>query len=144
MKSLDDPTPALIARFVIEDVDKLRLSDEQYMKHQLTEIKKQIEKFPEQQQEQFALAWIRENAERYRRDWQKRSFTETALAKRCEDCPLVHDHSTSSCIIHTRWVDLLRKYAAGEINSDRYIEQTLNLLKEHKNSLKVAFLFPRP
>jgi len=89
------------------------------MKHQLTEIKKQIEKFPEQQQEQFALAWIRENAERYRQDWQKRIFTETALAKRCEDCPLVHDHSTFSCIIHKRWVSLLRKYAAGEINSDR-------------------------
>ena len=49
MKSLDDPTLALIARFVIEDVDKLRLSDEQYMRHQLTEIKKQIEKFPQQQ-----------------------------------------------------------------------------------------------
>ena len=74
MKSLDDPTLALIARFVIEDVDKLRLSDEQYMRHQLTEIKKQIEKFPAQQQEQFALDWIRENAERYPAALAKKKF----------------------------------------------------------------------
>ena len=46
MKSLDDPTLALIACFVIEDVDKLRLSDEQYMKHQLTEIKNKLKNFP--------------------------------------------------------------------------------------------------
>ncbi|MGB5297315.1 MAG: hypothetical protein WBN08_01910 [Thiogranum sp.] len=72
MEALDDPTLALIARFVVEDVDELKLSDERYLQHQLNEIKRQIEKFPEEQQEQFALAWIREHAERYRRDWRKK------------------------------------------------------------------------
>jgi hypothetical protein len=138
MEALDDPTLALIARFVVEDVDELKLSDEQYLQHQLTEIKRQIEKCPEQQQEQFALAWIREHAERYRRDWQKKILTETALDKRCADCPLIHDNSTSSCIIHERWVGLLKEYIAGEINSDKYIEETLQLLREQKNNLKVA------
>jgi len=140
MEALDDPTLALIARFVVEDVDELKLSDERYLQHQLNEIKRQIEKFPEEQQEQFALAWIREHAERYRRDWRKKIFTETALDKRCADCPLIHDNPTSSCIIHKRWVELLKEYIAGEINSDKYIEETIHLLKEHKNSLKVATL----
>ncbi len=140
MEALDDPTLALIARFVVEDVDELKLSDEHYLQHQLNEIKRQIEKFPEEQQEQFALAWIREHAERYRRDWRKKIFTETALDKRCADCPLIHDNPTSSCIIHKRWVELLKEYIAGEINSDKYIEETIHLLKEHKNSLKVATL----
>lgn len=140
MEALDDPTLALIARFVVEDVDELKLSDEHYLQHQLNEIKRQIEKFPEEQQEQFALAWIREHAERYRRDWRKKIFTETALDKRCADCPLIHDNPTSSCIIHKRWVELLKEYIAGAINSDKYIEETIHLLKEHKNSLKVATL----
>jgi len=140
MEALDDPTLALIARFVVEDVDELKLSDEHYLQHQINEIKRQIEKFPEEQQEQFALAWIREHAERYRRDWRKKIFTETALDKRCADCPLIHDNPTSSCVIHKRWVELLKEYIAGEINSDKYIEETIHLLKEHKNSLKVATL----
>jgi hypothetical protein len=41
MEALDDPTLALIARFVVADVDELKLSDEQYLQHQLTEIKRQ-------------------------------------------------------------------------------------------------------
>ena len=135
---IDDPMLALIARFVVEDIDNISISDEHYLKHQVAEIRSCIENAPRKQQQQLALAWIKEHAEHYRQEWQKRTFSEIVLDKRCADCPLAHDGSNSSCLIHSRWVVLLNEYIADEIGSDIYIEETLSLLNKNKTNLKIS------
>ncbi|MEN8106786.1 MAG: hypothetical protein ABFS22_02135 [Pseudomonadota bacterium] len=134
---------ALIARFVVEDIDNVSVSDEIFLQHQVAEIRSCIENAPGEQQQQLALAWIEEHAERYRQEWQRRAFSRIVLDKRCADCPLVHDSSKSFCIIHSRWVVLLREYIADEISSDKYIEGTLNLLNQHKTNLKISAITSR-
>jgi len=135
---IDDPMLALIARFVVEDIDSISISDETYLQHQIAEIRSHIENASGKQQQQLALAWIKEHAEQYRQEWRRRTFSRIVLNKRCADCPLIHDGSISSCVIHSRWGVLLNEYIAGEIGSDAYIEETLNLLRQHKTNLKIS------
>jgi len=129
---------ALIARFVVDDIDNINLSDEVFLRHQLIEMRSLLENAPMEQQQQLALAWIKEHAERYRQEWQRRTFSKIALGKRCADCPLIHDGSISYCVIHRRWVLLLKEYIAEEISSEKYIEDTLHLLSQHKTNLKIS------
>jgi hypothetical protein len=138
----DDPMLALITRFVVRETDHPDVSDEQYLQDQLAEIRRHVERFPAEQQEQAALGWIAEHAERYRREWRKKKLSNLILDRRCPDCPLTDDGSRTSCMIHKRWVGLLNEYIAGEINSDRYIRETLRLLGEHKDCLKTALVSP--
>ena len=135
---IDDPKLALIARFVVDDIDNISISDEMFLQHQITEIRAHVEKSPKKQQQQLALEWINEHAEQYRRGWRKRSFSRAVLDKRCVDCPLVHDNSGTFCTIHGKWVVLLKKYAADKIDSNIYIEETLKLLEKNKANLKVS------
>ena len=135
---IDDPMLALIARFVVEDLDNLSISDEVYLHQQVAEIRSNIEKAPGKQQQQLALAWIKEHAEQYRQEWKKKTFSKIVLDKRCVDCPITHDNSESSCDIHGRWVELLNEYIADEIGSEIYIEETLNLLNQNKTNLKIS------
>jgi len=135
---VDDPMLALIARFVVENIDNLSISDEMYLQHQVTEIRSYIEKYPGKQRQQLALAWIKEHAEQYRQEWKKKTFSKIVLDKRCVDCPLIDDSSKSSCAIHSQWVALLKEYMADEIGSDIYIEETLHLLKTNKTNLKIS------
>jgi hypothetical protein len=138
MSIIDDPLLALIARFVVEDIDNPDISDEIYLQHQVAEIRRYIGNAPGKQQQQLALAWIKEHAEQYRQEWQRRTFSRIVRDKRCADCPLIHDGSKSSCVIHGKWSALLSAYIAGEIGSDAYIEETLNLLKQQKSNLKIS------
>ena len=141
---VDDPTLALIARFVVCEADVQQLENEQYLRAQLASIRRHIESFPPEQQEQAALDWIAEHAQRYRQQWQKRERLPGVLAeRRCADCPLVDLGAGGACMIHKRWVGLLKEYVSGEIHSDRYIEATLRLLQEHKDHLKVALVSAR-
>lgn len=135
---IDDPKLALIARFVVDDIENISISDEMFLQHQITEIKNHIEKSPTQQKQQLALEWIKEHAEQYRRQWRRRSFSSAVLDKRCADCPLIHDSPGSFCRIHGKWVTLLKKYAAYKIDSNVYIEETLKLLEQNKMNLKVS------
>ena len=135
---IDDPMLALIARFVVEDIDNLSISDEMYLQHQVAEIRSYIENAPGEQQQQLALVWIKEHAEQYRKEWQRRTFSKIVLDKRCVDCPLINDSSKYSCVIHSRWVVLLNDYIADEIGSDIYIEETLHLLNQNKTNLKIS------
>ena len=135
---IDDPMLALIARFVVEDIDNISISDEMYLQHQVAAIRSYIEGAPRKQQQQLALAWIKEHAEQYRQEWQRRTFSKSVLDKRCVDCPLIHDSSKSSCVIHSKWAVLLNEYIADEIGSDIYIEETLNLLNQNKSNLKIS------
>ncbi|MFV9614324.1 MAG: hypothetical protein ACNYZG_00095, partial [Gammaproteobacteria bacterium] len=98
---IDDPMLALIARFVVEDINNINISDEIFLQHQIAEIRSHIEKSPtKQMQQQLALEWIKKHAEQYREEWRKRTFSKAVLDKRCADCPLIHDNSSSLCIIH--------------------------------------------
>jgi hypothetical protein len=135
---IDDPMLALIARFVVEDIDNLSISDEMFLKQQVAEVSSYIENAPGKQQQQLALEWIKDHAEQYRQEWRKRTFSKVVLDKRCTDCPLIHDSSKSSCIIHSRWTVLLKEYVADKVDSDIYIEETLNLLNQNKTNLKVS------
>jgi hypothetical protein len=134
---------ALIARFVVEDIDNLSISDEIFLQHQVAEIGSYIENAPEKQQQQLALAWIKEHAEQYRQEWRKKKFSKVVLDKRCVDCPLIHVSSKSSCIIHRRWGVLLKEYVADEIESDIYIEEALNLLNQNKTNLKISAILSK-
>ncbi len=134
---------ALIARFVVEDINNLNISEEEFLQHQLTEIRSYIENAPRGQQQQLALAWIIEHAERYRQEWQRRTFSKIALYTRCADCPLIPDSTTSYCVIHSRWTALLKEYIADEISSEKYIEETLDLLTQHKTKLKISAISSR-
>ena len=78
---IDDPMLALIARFVVEDIDNISISDEHYLKHQVAEIRSCIENAPKKQQQQLALAWIKEHAEHYRQEWKKKTFSKIVLDK---------------------------------------------------------------
>ena len=137
---VDDPTLALIARFVVNDIDNISISDENYLKQQLVEIRNHIGDATGEDRNRIAMAWIREHAERYRSEWLKKKFSKILHDRKCPDCPLFNSNSTSHCIIHRRWIGLLEEYLADEINSDRYIEETLKLLKQHKQSLKVSLI----
>lgn len=136
---IDDPMLALIARFVVEDLDNINISDEMFLQQQIAEIRSHIEKSQtKQKQQQLAMEWIKEHAEQYRQEWRRRTFSEVVLDKRCTDCPLINDNSSPFCSIHSKWVVLLKKYVANEIGSDNYIEETLNLLEQNKTNLKVS------
>ena len=143
MRIIDDPMLALIARFVIDDIADLNISDETFLQHQLTEIRSHIEKAPKEQQQKLVLEWIKEYAERYRQDWQKNTLSKVVLNKRCTDCPLIRDGSTSYCVIHSKWVALLEKYVSDKIDSEKYIEETLDLLTQHKSELKISEISSR-
>ena len=140
---IDDPMLALIARFVVGDIDNLSVSDEMFLQHQVIEIRSYIENAPREQQQQLALAWIKEHAEQYRREWQRKTFSKIVLDKKCADCPLIHDSSKSFCVIHSRWTVLLNECIADEISSDKYVEETLNLLNQHKTNLKISAISSR-
>lgn len=138
MTLIDDPTLALIARFVVDDIDNLEISDEKFLRQQVSEISRFIKDAPEEQRQRLILAWITEHAENYRQDWRKKILSQTALDKRCADCPLVYSGSKAYCPIHSRWVLLLFEYLEGKINSDEYVNETLHLLNEQKEHLKIS------
>jgi uncharacterized protein YdiU (UPF0061 family) len=134
---------ALIARFVVEDIADLNISDEVFLQHQLTEIRSHVESAPKEQQQKLVLEWIKEYAERYRQEWQRNSLSRVVVNKRCVDCPLIRDGSTSYCVIHSKWVALLEEYISDKIGSEKYIEETLDLLTQHKSDLKISEISSR-
>jgi len=141
MSIIDDPVLALIARFVVDDLDNLSISDEAFLKNQVETIYSHINNAPEEQQQQLALAWIKEHAERYRQEWFRKSLTKSVSDKRCQDCPLQHGSGTQYCSIHSKWIILLNEYVTDKIDSEKYIEETLYILNQHKNDLKISEIF---
>ena len=138
---LDDPMLALIARFVVDDLDNLSISDESFLKSQIAIINSHVKDAPIEEQQQLALSWIKDRAEKYRQDWQRKTLSEYVVDRKCHDCPLVRNSDKDFCTIHKMWVVLLNEYVSDKINSEKYIEDTLNILTQHKNSLKISELF---
>ena len=63
MYIVDDPTLALIARFV-GDSARQDVSDAEFFRRQYAAIEEYVERFPPEQRDQRALAWIEANAMR--------------------------------------------------------------------------------
>jgi hypothetical protein len=144
MGVIDDPMLALIARFVIEDIDDLGIPDGVFLQQQVDEIRHHVGEAEGEERHRLALQWIREHAKHYRSEWQKKELSRIVLDKRCADCPLVHRNtSKASCIIHNRWASLLQEYLTDQISSERYVEETLDLLNRHKENLKISAIAAR-
>jgi hypothetical protein len=137
MCMVDDPTLALITRFVGEN-SRLDPSEPEFLREQVAAVAAYVQRFPEHERNARALEWIGLNAERYRREWQKRTALEVLSRARCPDCPITGGDEHTPCAIHARWLSLLRRYAADELSSPEYVEQTLALLRANKDLLKVG------
>jgi len=137
MYIVDDPTLALITRFV-GDSSHPDISDTEFFHRQVAAIEEYVERFPPQEQEHRARAWIEANAIKYRQQWQKQAAINVLAKARCPDCPLSGGDQRTPCVIHTRWLKLLRQYAASELSSRDYVETSLKLLTAHKDRLKVS------
>jgi hypothetical protein len=138
MYVVDDPTLALISRFV-GGGERPELSDEEFFERQLATVQTYVASFPEAEREARALAWIENNARLYRQQWQKQIAVATLQATRCPDCPLANGGDPQTpCAIHERWLGLLRRYVGSQISSHDYVEQSLALLARYKAGLRAG------
>ena len=134
----DDPTLALITRFVGE-AQNLDLSDAQFLLEQIAAIEQYVAPFPAEERQIRALEWVETRARHYRQQWQKQAAVGVLAQARCPDCPLDGGSRTAPCAIHERWLDLLRRYAATEMSSEEYVADSLKLLSQYKDRLKVGW-----
>ena len=137
MSIVNDPTLALITSFVGE-AKNLDVSDTDFLFRQIAEIKYYVEQFPVEERQSRALEWIATHAEQYRQKWQKKVAVEALARLRCPDCPFLGGDRLSTCIVYTRWLDLLRRYADDEMSSQEYIADAMQLLDIQRDRLKVS------
>ena len=142
MNILDDPTLALLSRFV-GDAHDLQLSDAEFLLQQVAAIEHYIKQFPAEERQARALEWIETYALQYRRQWRRQAVIDALAQMRCADCPLTGGDESSPCAIHARWLTLLRRYADEELTSHDYVEAVLNLLRAHKHQLRVSEIHQR-
>lgn len=136
MYTINDPMFSLILRFV-SGYQNIIFRDDKFMRKQLKAIRKHIAQFPAEEQESRAIEWIEVFAQEYRETWEKDFIDETFSHDRCSDCPLVKTDDSERCQIHDEWTGLLKKYATDKINSKKYVKNTLKLLTQHKENLKI-------
>lgn len=136
MYTVDDSMFALILRFVGRN-QEITFCDQEFVQKQLKAIQTHIEKFPPQEQELRAIEWIEKYAREYRKTWEREMVDREFSDQRCPDCPLSRVDNFKHCQIHDQWLELLEQYVAGEINTRKYVETALNLLVQHKESLKI-------
>jgi predicted metal-dependent hydrolase len=136
MYTIDDPMFALLLRFAGYD-EAISLQDNCFIKKQLKTIQEYIKKFPPNEKNMRAIEWIKKYAREYRERWEKEIIGKLVSNQRCDDCPLSGPDTNEYCHIHDEWVALINQYTAGEINSKEYIENTLKLLTQHKEDLKI-------
>ncbi len=137
MYIVDDPTLALIMRFGGENPDPM-LSEADFLLQQVAAIEHHVSQFPESERQARALEWIEKYACYYRQQWQKQAAIGLLGSARCADCPLANGSQIAPCPIHKKWLQLLHCYAMDEITGQQYIENTLKLLKNQKDRLKVG------
>jgi hypothetical protein len=137
MSIVDDPLLALIVRFVTRD-DGIDVSDQEFARRQLATLKSYVSGYPESERSERAMEWVEQHAESYRRDWQKKVVSHHIVNQRCPDCPLQDGGDKAlTCVIHKQWLQLLNEYLNDEIDSRKYVADSLELLREHKNELKL-------
>ena len=86
---LDDPVLALVARFVVDDLENPSISDEAFLKSQIEAISSHVGDAPAEEQQQLAMSWITEHAESYRQTWQRKALSRFVADRKCPDCPLI-------------------------------------------------------
>jgi len=133
--AIDDPMLALIARFA-GCCDRLDVSEETFLRQQLDEIRGYVGRFPQDEKQERALEWIARNAEQYRSDWTSNLVADQASSSRCPDCPLESRGDGGYCEVHDGWLDVLKLYIVGETSSRQYVEDSLALLRRHKERLR--------
>lgn len=136
MHTINDPMFALILRFVGGN-QKIAFEDDKFIRKELEVIQEYIEQFSADERELRALEWIEAHAYGYRKTWEKEAIGKELSARRCPDCPLAVMDTSEHCAIHEEWMNLLHQYAADEISSREYVENALELIGKHKESLKV-------
>ena len=137
MSIVDDPMLALISRFVTGH-GNIDTSNEAFIKFQFETLQNHVSQFPKEQQGQKAMEWITQHAENYRRNWQKEVVSQQACEKRCKDCPIPGYGENTVCVVHGRWLKLLKEYLAESITSESYVEEALHILRQHKTELSIA------
>jgi hypothetical protein len=133
---VDDPVLALIVRFVVGSRE-LRVADEAFLQRQVEMLQKELACYPEEEQESRAIQWIAQHAECYRNQWQNRILEKQSKQVRCADCPMSLRGADVHCTVHFKWLELLTRYAANELNSIEYVKAALEVLKAHKAELIV-------
>ena len=136
MPMIDDSKLALILRFAGVN-RKINIEDDGFIQNQLQIIQDYVNKFPLEERGLRANEWIELNARLYREAYQKGIITEKFTDQRCPDCPLSGLGSIEHCQIHDQWLELLRQYVADDINTTKYVEDTLKLLTRHKDNLRI-------
>jgi len=134
--TIDDSMFALILRFVGFN-QEISFQNDEFLKKQMKEIKEHISQFPPDEQGLRAIEWIEQYAGEYRKTWDKVIVTKKFSDHRCPDCPLCDDSVLDYCQIHNQWLELLQKYVTEDIDSHEYVLNTLKLLADHKEHLKV-------
>lgn len=144
MDDIDDPLLALILRFVVAEADS-DLPHEACMRLQVTLIQEHIAAFPPEDREAHAIEWVEQHARRFRKDCRGKLIA-AALADeaKCRDCPLLETAGGSPCIIHKRWAALIHAYVDKQLSSAEYVRNSLALLQNHKDQLKVSRLRNEP
>lgn len=137
MSLIDDPMLALIIRFVTPQ-GEMAVSNEAFIKHQCEILQHHVSQFPKQERSQKAMEWIQIHAENYRRNWQRAIVTRKAREQRCKDCPMLASSDRTNCAVHTQWLRLLMAYLDREISSESYVEDALELLRQHKSELIIS------
>jgi hypothetical protein len=137
MYIVDDPTLALIMRFGGAEPTSM-LSEVDFLLKQVAAIEHYVDRFPQDERQVRALEWIEGHACQYRQQWQKQAAIGLLANARCADCPLARGSQTAPCPIHKKWLQLLHRYATNEISGQQYIEDTLKLLKNQKDRLRVT------
>ncbi len=135
-QAIDDSLFALILRFAGFD-QKLSFHPDEFFKKQLQEIRAYVDQYPPEERGRQAIKWIEQYAGEYRKTWNKEIINKEVLEHKCPDCPLKNGNDTGHCEIHDQWMELLQKYVADEIDSQEYVENTLSLLADHKENLRV-------
>ncbi len=137
MYIVDDPALALITRFV-GDSSQSGISDAEFFRQQVAAVEEYVGRFPPDERDTRAMTWVEAHARQYRQAWQKQAALDVLANKRCPDCPLLGGDDQTPCAIHARWLTLLERYAANDLSSYDYVEQSLALLTAHKDRLKVS------
>lgn len=137
MVKIDDPTLALIVRFVGSDTVE-PIPQQECMRLQIALIRDHVAGYPREQQEARAMAWIEDHAQRFRAECRGKLLA-TALTgdNRCADCPLSNTSDHGICAIHKRWAALLHDFIGERVSSRDYVEQCLELLREQKDRLSI-------
>ena len=136
MYTIDDPMFALILRFVGYN-QKISFHDQGFIQKELKTIQEHIEKYPTEERGSRAMEWIEIYAHEYRKRWEEEIIDKELSSQVCPDCPLSDNNNSEHCQIHEQWMTLLQQYAADKIDSKNYIENTLKLITQHKEDLKV-------